>query len=70
MMKLAVPEALVPIYQSACHCVPEDQNFREHHCCLPIVIWVIVSRMMRLMELVAHMREMRKAYSMLVKKYE
>jgi hypothetical protein len=53
MEKLAVLEALVPIYQSACHYIHEDQNFHEHHYYLPIVIKVTASRRVRLMEHIA-----------------
>jgi len=57
MEKLAVLEALVPIYQSAWHYICEDQNFYEHHCYLPIVIKVTASRRVRLMEHIAHRRD-------------
>jgi hypothetical protein len=63
MEKLAVLEALVPIYHSAWHYIREDQNFHEHHYYLPIVIKVTASRRVRLMEHIAHIGEMRNAYS-------
>jgi hypothetical protein len=68
MIELAVSEALIPIYQFTWHCIPKDQNFHEHHCYMPSVMRVIASRKMRLMEHIAHMGEMRNAYSILVKK--
>jgi hypothetical protein len=70
MEKLAVLEALVPIYQSAWHYIREDQNFYEHHYYLSIVIKVTASRRVRLMEHIAHIGEMRNAYSISVEKSE
>jgi len=70
MEKLAVLEALVPIYQSAWYYIHKDQNFHEHHYYLPIAIKVTASRRVRLMEHIAHIGEMRNAYSISVEKSE
>jgi hypothetical protein len=70
MEKLAVLEMLVPVYQSAWHYICEDQNFNEHHYYLPFVIKVTASRRVRLMEHIAHIGEMRNAYSISVDKSE